>query len=181
MATPPAPGLATLGLLDATVHAFAAALQGVVTAGVEVPLPPPSNSAPSGRVAVLSLLHLCFTCVVAGYSYLPTIWEEVACAKGRMEGISTLNQNLSRGTPSCRRVFGGRAHFSTSLPLLDFVNNAYLLNPSLDPACSGGGFTPWMTRQGMVEASTREGADASLLAQQLDGRLALVESLRTAS
>ena len=38
-----------------------------------------------------------------------------------------------------------------------------------------------MTCQGMVEASIREGADASLLAQQLDGRLASVDSLRTAA
>ena len=38
-----------------------------------------------------------------------------------------------------------------------------------------------MTRQGTVEASTREGADALLLAQQLDGRLASADSLRTAA
>ena len=38
-----------------------------------------------------------------------------------------------------------------------------------------------MTCQGMVEASTREGAEASLLAQQLDGQLASAESLRTAA
>ena len=45
----------------------------------------------------------------------------------------------------------------------------------------GGGFTPWLTRQGSVEASTRGGADASLLAQQLDGRLASAELLRMAA
>ena len=38
-----------------------------------------------------------------------------------------------------------------------------------------------MTCQGMVEASIREGADASLLAQQLDGRLALADSPQTAA
>ena len=38
-----------------------------------------------------------------------------------------------------------------------------------------------MTWQGTVEASTRGGADASLLAQQLDGRLASADSLRTAA
>ena len=56
-----------------------------------------------------------------------------------------------------------------------------LLNSSLDPACTGGGVTPWLTRQGLVEASTRGGADASLLAQQLDGRLASADSLRMAA
>ena len=86
-----------------------------------------------------------------------------------------------RGLPSCQRVFGGRAHFSASLALLALVKNVSLMNPSLDKACAKGGFTPWLTRQGMVEASTRGGADASLLAQQLDGRLALVESPRTAA
>ena len=37
-----------------------------------------------------------------------------------------------------------------------------------------------MTRQGTVEASTRGGAGAPLLAQQIDGRLASAEYLRTA-
>ena len=37
-----------------------------------------------------------------------------------------------------------------------------------------------MTRQGTVEASIHGGADASLLAQQLDGRLVSEDSLRTA-
>ena len=44
-----------------------------------------------------------------------------------------------------------------------------------------GGFTPWLTHKGTVEAVTRGGADASLLAQQLDGRLALEDSLRKAA
>ena len=83
--------------------------------------------------------------------------------------------------PSCRRIFGGRAYFSASLPLLAFVKNVSLLNPSLDPACTGGGFTPWLTRQGLVEASTHGGADASLLSKQLDRVLSLVDSLRTAA
>ena len=39
----------------------------------------------------------------------------------------------------------------------------------------------WMSRQGMVEASNRGGADTSLLAQQLDGSLAFTESLQTAA
>ena len=57
----------------------------------------------------------------------------------RIKGISNLNQTLLRGIPSFRRVFGGRAHFSASLPLLEFVKNASLLNPSLEPACARGG------------------------------------------
>ena len=42
-----------------------------------------------------------------------------------------------------------------------------------------GGFTPCLTRQKMVEVSTRRGSDVSLLAQHLDGRLALADSLKT--
>ena len=42
-------------------------------------------------------------------------------------------------------------------------------------------FTPWLTHQGSVEASTCGGANASLLAQQLDGRLDLSDSLRMAT
>ena len=41
--------------------------------------------------------------------------------------------------------------------------------------------TPYLTRQGTVEASTCGGADASLLSQQLYGHLASAESLRTAA
>ena len=51
-----------------------------------------------------------------------------------MDGIATLNQALMRGLPSCRQIFGGRAHFSASLPLIAFVKNVSLMNPSLDPA-----------------------------------------------
>ena len=58
-------GLAALGLLDATLQAFAAALQGVVTASVVLALPSPSPAAPGLKVARLSLLHLRFACGVA--------------------------------------------------------------------------------------------------------------------
>ena len=58
-----------------------------------------------------------------------------------------------------------------------FVKKMILLNPSLDPVFTGGGFTPWMTRQGLVKAYTRGVTDAYILAQQLDEDLALVESL----
>ena len=68
----------------------------------------------------------------------PPIWESVAWGRGKMDGLATLNQALMRGLSSCRRIFGGRAHFSASLPLLVFVKNVSLLNPSLDPACTGG-------------------------------------------
>ena len=44
-----------------------------------------------------------------------------------------------------------------------------------------GGVTPWLTRQGLVETSTRGGADASLLAQQLDRCLELADSLQMAA
>ena len=73
---------------------------------------------------------------------LPTIWESVARGRGKMDGLAALNQALMRGLPSCCRIFGGSAHFSAPLPLLVFVKNVSLLNPSLDPICTGGGFTP---------------------------------------
>ena len=90
-----------LRLLDTMVHTFASALQGVVAVGVGAALPSPSPSAPLGRVAVISLLHLRFACGVAGDSDLPPIWEEVARTKGRIEGLATLNQTLLRGILSC--------------------------------------------------------------------------------
>ena len=76
---------------------------------------------------------------------------------------------------------GGSTHFSASLPLLALVKNVSLVNPYLDLACAGGGFTLWLNRQGMVEVSICGGADASLLAQQLDGHLVLADSLQTAA
>ena len=96
-----------------------------------------------------------------------------------MEGIDTLNWDLMRGLPSCSRVFVGKANFRASLSLFVFVKNVSLLNPSLDPACTGegGGLTPYLTRQGLVEASTRGVTDASLLVHQLDGLLASADSL----
>ena len=80
LAAPPAPqpsqgiagvcrahtGLAALGLLDTTLQAFAAALQGVVTAGVVLDLHTPSPAAPGVKVPCISLLHLHFVCGVAG-------------------------------------------------------------------------------------------------------------------
>ena len=85
-----------------------------------------------------------------------------------------------RELPSCCRFFIERVYFSASLPLLVFVKNASLLNPSLDPACTGGGFRPWLTLKVSVLESTRGDTDASALVQQLDGRLASVDSLSMA-
>ena len=56
-----------------------------------------------------------------------------------MEGLATLNQDLMQVLPSCCRVFGGRSHFSASLPLLVFVKNVSLLNPPLYPPLFWGG------------------------------------------
>ena len=64
----------------------------------------------------------------------PSIWEAVARGKVRMEGRATLNKALKRGPPSCCQVFGGRANFSASLPLLFLVKNVSLWSPSLDLA-----------------------------------------------
>ena len=76
---------------------------------------------------------------LAGDADLPRIWEEVARLKGHTEGLSTLNQTLLKVISSCRRFFWGRVHFYAFLPLLAFVNNVSLINPSLDPACDRGG------------------------------------------
>ena len=119
----PAMGLAALGIFDAAVHAFTAALQGVVTAGVGEVLPVTSPIAPAGRVAALLLLHLRFACRWWGGADLPPIWEEVARVKEITEGLATLNHTLPRGVSLCQRVFRGRAHFGASLPLLEFVKN----------------------------------------------------------
>ena len=118
---PPATSLADLGLSYSALHAFAAALQGVVVAGVRAAVSSPAPSSPMGKVATLYLIHLRFTCRVAVDGDLPPILEAVSWGKGRMKGLSNQNQALMRGLPSCRRVFGGRAHFSASLPLLTFV------------------------------------------------------------
>ena len=140
MRPPLAKGLASLGLSDCAPHAVTAALQGVVETGVSAEGTSPALSTPTGKVSTLSLLHPRFTCWASVDGDLPTICEAFARGKGRMEGIATLNQALMRDLPSCSRVFGGRAHFSASLPLLALKQNVSLLNPSLDPACTGGGF-----------------------------------------
>ena len=132
-------GLDALGLSDATLQAFTAAMQGVVTAGVVSALPSPSPAAPGGKVARLSLLHLRFACRVAGDDGIPPLLEAVALGQGKTEGLAILNQALMRGLTSCRRVFGRRAHFSASLPLLAFIKIVSLRNPSLNPASPGGG------------------------------------------
>ena len=59
-----------------------------------------------------------------------------------MEGLATLNQALKWGLSSCFWVFGGRYHFRASLPLLMFVKNVILMNPTLDPDFIGGGSYP---------------------------------------
>ena len=56
--------LAVLGLLGFNIYAFASAYQGVVAAGVSVAVSPPSLSAPMGKGARFSLLHLRFACRV---------------------------------------------------------------------------------------------------------------------
>ena len=66
--------LAALGISDSALHAFTEALQGVVAAGVSVEVPSPSPSAPTGKVATLSLLHLHFECRVLVNGDLPPIW-----------------------------------------------------------------------------------------------------------
>ena len=64
--------LAALGLSDSALHTFAAALQGVVAAGVIAEVPSPALSAPTGKVATLSLLHLRFACGLGSGSGPPS-------------------------------------------------------------------------------------------------------------
>ena len=94
MGPPLETGLADLGLSNAAIHAFAAELQVVVAAGVGVTLPSPSPTAPTGKVATLSLHHLHFVCRLAVNGYLTPICEEVARGKGSIEGLAALNQAL---------------------------------------------------------------------------------------
>ena len=55
------------------------------------------------------------------------------------------------------------------------------MKPSLDPAFAGEGFTPRLTSQVTVDASSDRGADASLFYQHLDGCLAKADSMRMAA
>ena len=54
---PSATGLADLGLLGSSIHAFTEALQGMLVARFSAAVPSPSPSPPTGKVATLSLLH----------------------------------------------------------------------------------------------------------------------------
>ena len=54
----PGHGLTALDLSDSTLHAFTAALQGVVAAGVSAAVPSPDLSSLMGKVATLYLLYL---------------------------------------------------------------------------------------------------------------------------
>ena len=78
-------------------------------------------------------------------------------SKWRTEGISALSQVLLQGILFCQQVFGERVHFSDSQLLLAFVKNMSLLKPSMDPACTEGGFTMWLMLQDTEEASNRMG------------------------
>ena len=118
---PPPTGLAALGLSNSALHAFVAAMKVVVAAGVSAPVPSPAPSVPTRKVATLPLLHLRFSYRLALDGDLPPICEAANQVKKRVEGSATLNQALTRGLPFCCWVFGKRAHFSTSLPLLGFV------------------------------------------------------------
>ena len=138
MGPPLATGIAALGISGSSLHAFAAALQGVVAAGVSAAVLSPSQSIMTRKVTTLSLIQLRFAFRVAVDGDLPLIWEAVVRGKGIMEGLATPNQALMRGLPSCCRFFGGRDHLSASLPLLALVKNASLLNLFLEPACTGG-------------------------------------------
>ena len=132
-------GLTALVISDTVIHAFTSELSVVLAAVVGAVLPSPSPAAPMGKVATLSLLHFRLVCGVVVDGYLPTIWEAFYKWRGRMEVMTTLNQTVLRGLPSCFRLLLGRFQLSASFPLIAFVKNISLLDPSLDPACIGWG------------------------------------------
>ena len=84
-------GLGSLGLSNATIQAFVAALQRVVAAGVVSELPFPSPAAPVVKVAHIYLTHIRFACGVVGDSDLPPIWDALVQGRGKKEGLATLN------------------------------------------------------------------------------------------
>ena len=96
--TPPlTTGLAALGLYNAAIHDFTAALQGVVAMGVVAAFTSPSLVAPMEKVRKISLLHLRFVCGVVGDGDLLPIWKAVARVRRRKAGFVTLYQALMRG------------------------------------------------------------------------------------
>ena len=115
--------LSSIGLLGEIIQEFAAAMQGVVAAGVVSALPSPSQSTPMVKVScyISASPILCVRC--GGRNKLPTIWDAMTQGKGKTEGLATLKQALMRDLTSFRKVFGGREHFSASLPLLYLVLN----------------------------------------------------------
>ena len=131
--------LGDLVLSNAVLHAFAAALQGVVAVVVLAALPSPSPTAPAERVLPFLLLHLRFDFLLKVDEYLPPIYEAVARIKFRTEVLANLNQTLMRGRLSCCRVFRGRAYFRSPLPLLALGKNMLLWNLFLEPDFDGGG------------------------------------------
>ena len=157
-----------------------ASLQEVVTAGVVSALPSPDPAVPVVKVACLSRLHLRFPCGLAGVSDLPPIWDAVVQRRGNTEGLATLNQALMRGLPSFRKLFGGGGALQRLPPTARLHAKCFAHEPLPGPIVRWrGGFTLCLTSQGTVEASTCGGADASLLAHQIYGRLASADSLRT--
>ena len=58
MRPPLATGLEALDLSDSDLHTFAAALQGVVAAGVSAAVPSSAPSTPKGKVVTIYLLYL---------------------------------------------------------------------------------------------------------------------------
>ena len=70
----PVTGMGSLGLYDASVRVFAAALRGMAALVVGVEIPSSSPAATEGRFLILLLLRLRFACEVEGDWGLPSIW-----------------------------------------------------------------------------------------------------------
>ena len=74
---------------------------------------------------------------------------------------------------------GGDTLVTTPLPI--FSNNVLCVNPSLDSYCTGGGLLLWIMCNFTVDLSTHTRSNASLLDQHLDGHLASMDALWTAT
>ena len=102
--------------------------------------------------------------------------------KGAHVGACHPQPDLLEGDTLLLASLRGEGALQRLSPTLGVSQEHVSLEPIPRPTLSwGGGFTPRMTCQGTVEVSTCEGEETSLLEQQLDGWLALADSLRTSA
>ena len=120
-------------------------------------------------------------CGVATNAEVPGIWQEVAAASTRQEGLALLVQYLLSGMNVCRRDFHGHADLlHVSVPLYNFVAGDRFVNPGENPACPAGGMSLWTTLQGQGDIGSRMATvEADMVA--LDARNAMADQVARAS